>query len=94
MLNSSFFALSENKVDGNVDDICFKMTNDRGVVYEDDEPKMLKKGQMGVLKVTTSQPIEAAVSRHLQKKCFVTSIQLLSSTSYKVEDFQSINYKT
>jgi len=52
----------ETKVDGNVDDICFKMTNDRGVVYEDDEPKMLKKGQMGVLKITTSQPIEAATS--------------------------------
>jgi len=52
----------ETKVDGTVEDVCFKITNDRGIAFEDDEPKILKKGQMGVLKVSTSQPIEAATS--------------------------------
>jgi len=52
----------ESKVDGTVEDVCFKITNDRGIAFEDDAPKMLKKGQMGVLKVSTSQPVEAATS--------------------------------
>jgi len=52
----------ENSVDGVVDDICYKMTNEAGIFYEDDEPKVLKKGQMGVLKISTSEPVEIATS--------------------------------
>ena len=53
--------LPENKIDGVVDDICFKISNDRGIAFADDEPKVLKKGQMGVLRVSTKEPVEIAV---------------------------------
>jgi len=52
----------ENKIDGVVDDICFKISNDRGIAFADDEPKVLKKGQMGVLRVSTKEPVEIAES--------------------------------
>lgn len=52
----------ENSVDGVVEDICYKISNDRGVPFDDDEPKILRKGQMGVLKISTSEPVEITTS--------------------------------
>lgn len=52
----------ESKVDGDIDDICFKISNDRGIAFSDEEPKILRKGQMGVVKISTSEPIQAATS--------------------------------
>jgi len=52
----------ESKVDGTVDDVCFKISNDRGIAFIDEKPKTLKKGQMGVLKISTSEPVAIATS--------------------------------
>jgi len=52
----------ESEVDGTIEDICFKITNDRGIVFSDGEPKTLRKGQMAVLKISTSEPVAIATS--------------------------------
>jgi len=52
----------ESKIDATVDDVCFKITNDRGIAFDDEEPKTLRKGQMGVLKISTAEPVAIATS--------------------------------
>jgi translation elongation factor EF-1alpha len=62
VLPDNFKLYLENSVDGVVDDVCFKVTNDRGVCFSDEEPKVLKKGQMGILQISTSEPVTILTS--------------------------------
>jgi len=53
----------ETYVDATVDDIILKLSMDKGFsVTEDEEPKILRKGQSGILKISLSEPVTATSS--------------------------------